>query len=123
MTFQETLEQTKAAYPFENWKEMGLDGMEQYTPWNCDAAKAVFDHLIARLVELGPDATEPAKVQLFQEAVEALNTLDDEVGGDLIETGEREDLCGLFDQIAIAAGLDPKKYGDGEGIADEWRNW
>jgi hypothetical protein len=41
----------------------------------------------------------------------------------LIETGEREDLCELIDQITIAAGMDPKNYGDGEGIADEWRNW
>jgi len=29
----------------------------------------------------------------------------------------------LFNQIAIQAGIDPEKYGDGEGPASEWRDW
>jgi hypothetical protein len=123
MTYQEKLEQTKSGYPFENWLEAGAEGLEQYTPENCNAARAILDHLIAKLIDIGPDANESAKLQLFKDAIEALNRLDDEVGGDLIETGEREDLCALFDQITIAAGLDPKNYGEGEGIADQWRNW
>ncbi|HYK44861.1 MAG TPA: hypothetical protein VEV83_06825 [Parafilimonas sp.] len=47
--------------------------------------------------------------------------MNEEVEG-LIQTGEREHLCALIDQITIAAGMDPKNYGDGEGIADEWRD-
>jgi hypothetical protein len=41
----------------------------------------------------------------------------------LIETDEREQLCELCNVVATAAGLDPKKYGGGEGPASEWRDW
>lgn len=60
---------------------------------------------------------------MFKVAVEGLNYLNDTIEG-LIETGEREDLCLLIDRIAdAAAGLKTTDYRDGEGIADEWRNW
>ncbi|MDX6181870.1 hypothetical protein SGQ44_04980 [Flavobacterium sp. Fl-77] len=41
----------------------------------------------------------------------------------IIETGEREDLCELIDQITLASGLKPKDYAKGEGIADSLREW
>lgn len=41
----------------------------------------------------------------------------------LIETGEREELCDLYDRIFIESGLTPSFYGGGEGIASEWRSW
>ena len=31
--------------------------------------------------------------------------------------------CAQRNQIATAAGMDPKKYGSGEGPASEWREW
>ncbi|NCU06405.1 MAG: hypothetical protein GXC73_20820 [Chitinophagaceae bacterium] len=130
MTYSEKLEQTKSVYPFNNWREAffpneehGLEGMEQYSEENCSAAETILDRLIADLNTIGVDAPEEQKVKLFQTAVEGLNELNDENDGCLIETGEREDLCELFDQIAIAAGIDPDKYGDGDGIASEWRDW
>jgi len=52
-----------------------------------------------------------------------LNKMNADCDGALIETAEREDLCTLLDQIAIAASIDPSKYGGGEGIATEWRDW
>jgi hypothetical protein len=104
-------------------KKDGIEGMEQYSPENCDRAQAILDRLIEKLGRIGQDASETEKVLLFKEAVEGLNTLNEEIGGELIETGEREDLCLLFDKIAEAAGLDPTQYGEGGGIADEWRNW
>ena len=85
-------------------------------------AQTILDRLIENLIKIGPQASESEKVNQFKVAVESLNKLNDEIG-DLIETGEREELCELFDQIAEAAGFDSKKYGGGEGIADEWRNW
>lgn len=130
MTYSEKLEQTKSIYPFNNWREAffpdeehGLEGMEQYSEENCSAAESILDRLITDLVAAGEDAPEEQKLKLFQTAVENLNELNDENDGCLIETGEREDLCELFDQIAIAAGIDPEKYGDGDGIASEWRDW
>jgi len=108
-----------ARYPFQRWQQSGL---EQYTAKSCAAFTEVFDQLIAGLVDLGEQATEQAKLDLIKNAVEKLNALneDDE---SLIETGEREDLCELVNLVASACGLDPSRYGDGEGPASEWRDW
>jgi hypothetical protein len=130
MTYEENLENTKVEYPFERWRELFFpdpeddeaEGMEQYTQENCDAAKLIFDSLIDGLKTLGEGAQEKDKVELFRTAVEDLNKLNEKVD-DLIETGEREDLCELIDQITIASGLNPEDYADGNGIADNWRNW
>ena len=130
MTYEEKLESTKAYYPFERWRESFFpdpkddedEGMQQYTQENCDAAKLIFDTLINSLKSSGEAAQDKDKVELFRIAVEDLNKLSEKVE-DLIETGEREDLCDLIDQITIASGLNPEDYADGNGIADEWRGW
>jgi len=122
MTYTEQLEATKQGYPFANWRENYDSGLEQYTAENCDKAQEVFDTLITKLIALGPDANEQEKVALFKTAVLSLNALNEEID-DLIETGEREDLCELLDQITIAAGMNPADFAEGEGIADEWREW
>ena len=74
------------------------------------------------LLRLGEDATEREKLDALKSAVVALNTLNRQIPG-LIETGEREDLCDMFDEIAQACGLEPANYGDGQGVATEWREW
>lgn len=113
------LEAAKAAYPFQQWADSGL---EQYTDQACAAFAGVFDCLISDLIARGHDAAEAAKLEAFQRAVLALNTLN-EADESLIETGEREDLCDLVNLIASATGLNPADYGDGEGPASEWRAW
>jgi len=118
-SYEERLHDAKEHYPFSGWRESGL---EQYTEQACSSFVAIFDDLIAKLVALGPDAPADAKLALFREAIEATNELDEQ-DCSLIETGEREELCELTNQIAVAAGLDPDMYGDGEGPASEWRNW
>ena len=122
MTYNQKLEETKDYYPFDNWLQAFDDGLEQYTSENCGRTKAVFDTLISQLIRIGENAPENEKLALFKTAVLALNALNEEID-DLIETGEREDLCDLIDHITIAAGLMPGKYGDGDGLADEWREW
>lgn len=130
MTYEEKLESTKINYPFEKWRDFFFpdpedeedEGMEQYTQENCDAAKLIFDNLINGLKSIGEEQKEEDKVELFKIAVEDLNKLNEKVD-DLIETGEREDLCELIDQITIAAGLNPSNYADGKGLADNWRDW
>lgn len=114
-----SLDAVRANYPFRRWAESGL---EQYTAQACAAFSEVFDKLIDELVRMGPAATDELKLAAFEKAVIALNTLND-ADESLIETGEREDLCELINVIASAAGLDPSKYGDGEGPASEWREW
>jgi hypothetical protein len=110
---------TKARYPFGGWAKSGL---EQYTDEACSSFVGVFDKLIEKLAALGEHAPENQKIAAFKEAVEALNVLN-ELDESLIETGEREELCELCNIIAMAAGIDPDKYGDGEGPASEWRHW
>ena len=129
MTYSEKLIATKAGYPFNKWreyypnKENNFEGMEQYTPENCDQAQQIFDNLISTLIRIDEDAKKEVKEKLFEIAILALNTLNEESEDCLIETREREDLCELIDTICINAGLNPQDYADGEGISDEWREW
>jgi hypothetical protein len=117
--YSKRLQATKAHYPFARWAASGL---EQYTDHACASFVRVFDNLIAKLISVGEMASEQEKLDAFHEAVDALNKLNDE-DLSLIETGEREDLCDLCNVVASAAGLDPSKYGAGEGPASEWRDW
>ncbi|MDR3457803.1 MAG: hypothetical protein P4N60_10190 [Verrucomicrobiae bacterium] len=117
--YEKRLTGTKRHYPFAEWQASGL---EQYTEEACAAFAEVFDRLIEKLADLGEHAAETQKLAAFQKAVAALNTLNDE-DESLIETGEREELCELCNLVATAAGIDWKKYGDGEGPASEWRDW
>jgi hypothetical protein len=122
MVYQNRLLETKKYYPFDNWRKGFDGGLTQYTEENCTKMKRVFDDLINDLVEAGENISDNAKVELFKKAILKTNQLNDQIEG-LIETGEREDLCELTDKIAIACGLNPEKYGDGEGLATEWREW
>ncbi len=108
-----------AKYPFQHWQQSGL---QQYTEESCAAFASVFDRVIEKLVDLGEHATEQTRLDAIRSAVEELNTLNKE-DDSLIETGEREDLCELVNLVASTCGLDPSKYGDGEGPASEWREW
>ena len=117
------LEKCKSEYPFARWRLNAIEhAMEQYSQENCEAIEMIFDELVADLKLLPDDATAEDKVLLFKYAVLATNTMNTRLD-DLIETGEREDLCELMDQISIAAGLEPEELADGEGIASEWREW
>lgn len=117
--YNDRLNATKTGYPFNLWKESEL---EQYTAEACSAFADIFDQLIVELIQAGAYAVEPVKLAAIEKAVVALNTLN-EADESLIETSEREDLCELINTITVAAGLDPAKYGDGEGPASEWRDW
>ena len=108
-----------STYPFKRWQQ---GGMEQYTEEACAAFAAVFDRLIHGLVRAGESASEQSKLDLLHQAVDELNALNEQ-DDSLIETGEREDLCELVNRVTVACGLDPAKYGDGEGPASEWREW
>ncbi len=121
-SYPDRLHAAKEFYPFSLW-EMKGDTLEQYTPENCAKATEIFDRLIVTLISLGEGASEQAKLGAFQEAIEATNALNGEGYGNLIETGEAEDLCELCNRIAVAANLDPTRYGGGEGPASLWRDW
>ncbi len=122
--YQSKLEEYKIDLPFMTfWREAYDEGLEQYTEENCLKAEEIITTLISQLVALGPDAEEKQKVEKFKAAVLALNDLNYEIDGCLIETDEREELCELFREIGEAVGIPRDKYGDGEGLASEWRKW
>jgi hypothetical protein len=123
MDFRSKLGEVKNSYPFGQWRKAFDNGLEQYTEENCNKAQQIFDDLIAGLADIGEGASEDLKVALFKTAIHATNDLNSECDDCLIETGEREDLCELTNRITVICGLDPKKYGDGEGLASEWREW
>ena len=109
----------KTQYPFSRWSQ---GGPEQYTASACSKFTAIFDELIAELMAAGESAPESQKLSSFHRAVTALNDLNRR-DPRLIETSEAEELCGLGNVVAAAAGLDPKKYGHGEGPISEGRDW
>ena len=121
MDYEQGIIDAKASYPFQRWRSYYDGGLDQYTAANCEAAKRILDDLISKLVMLGEDAEEVEKVSCFKYAIEALNQLDAATG--LIETGEAEELCSLINTITLSVGLVPENYGDGEGLASEWRDW
>ena len=118
-TFATALLATKQSYPFASWRKFYADQPEASAA--CDEIEQVFDQLVAQLVEFGESATEKQKVALFELAIVTTNKIDENAG--VIETGEREDLCGLTNRITTACGLDPSAYADGEGLASLWREW
>lgn len=122
MAYKDKLLDAKNSYPFSSWRESYAHGLKQYTKENCEKTQKVFDDLVEDLITLGENAPKEAKIKLFKTAVFFLNDLSDKIP-DLIETGEREELCELIDRITIAAGLNPEEFAGGEGIADEWREW
>ena len=121
--YENKLNQTKKYYPFDKWEKSFSNGLIQYTPVNCNRAKKIFDDLITGLISAGENASEKTKIELFKNAILATNKLDEEYNHALIETEEREGLVELTDQITIACGLIPNKYGSNEGLASEWREW
>ncbi|MFT3911373.1 MAG: hypothetical protein QM737_18265 [Ferruginibacter sp.] len=121
--YAQRLLKTKEFYPFQAWRESFDEGLDQYTEKNCNRARKIFDTLISDLIKLGENASEAQKIEAFKKAILATNVLDEETEGTLIETGEREELCELTNEITKACDLDPLKYGGGEGLATEWREW
>lgn len=124
LSLEDALNEIKKSYPFNGWRASFFEyDMEQYTEENCNSAKKILDELIQELVIIGKEADKDLKLKKFEKAVQKLNVLNDYIDGSLIETGEREQLCELFDNIGIIVGLNPEDYGDGDGIASEWRDW
>ena len=121
-SYAERLQATKEYFPFGLWA-MREDDMDRYTEANCAKAEAFFDRLLNRLAAMGETASEPAKLEAFREAVEALNEFNLELEGGFIETSEAEEVVTLCNIVARVAGLDPARYGGGEGPASMWRDW
>ena len=105
----------KREFNFHNNEEY----LEPYTRVNCESVKSIIYNLINQL-ESSEGATEEKKTDFFKECVLELNVIANSIKG-FIETGEREYLCDVLDEIAEAVSIDINQFED--GIASEWRSW
>jgi hypothetical protein len=97
-----TLEELRARTPFPQWTGY-------VEPTALRGARRIIRETIDTLIELGPDAPEPARLDEINRCVERFNELDEDEGG-FIETIEREDIGELVWEIAELVGLDD--YGE-----------
>lgn len=105
-------------------KDSILDGMrgfvadmdEPYYPLEkVDECGRIIDDFLAAMSAARGEAAILTQVE---KTVLALNTLNDECDGSLIETDQREELCELIQGAANAAGLEAS-----EDITEPWREW
>ncbi|XLZ72847.1 DUF5713 family protein [Massilia sp. SR12] len=105
-------------------KDSILDGMrsfvagmdEPYYPLEkVDECGRIIDDFLAAITRAQGETAILAEVK---KTVLALNALNDECDGALIETDQREELCELIQGAATAAGL----HADGD-ITEAWREW
>ncbi len=120
MNYPEKLESNQQYYPFSRWRTAGL---EPYTEANCDRAQAIAENLLQQLLALGEQVPPSEKIECFKQAIEAYNTLHEELGRALITAQESVELFELINKITESIGLDPQDYGYGEGLASEWCDW
>lgn len=114
------LELIKANLGILDWVGKVEAGLEQYSKNNCKKLEAIISNMISQLELIG-SGNVTDKEEIIKNGVLEINCLNNSLNGCFIETGEREELCDIFDNIAEAAGLDLQAYED--GIASKWREW
>jgi hypothetical protein len=89
-----------------------------YTQHGVDRCGAILDTFLASLAGLDAPPNEAQVMEAVKKAVLALNALNEQCGGGLIETDQREQICELIIGAANNAGLKTE-----EDITEEWREW
>jgi hypothetical protein len=93
----QTLEDLRRQTPFPSWT-----GYVELAVLR--AARRIIRDTIDALIERGPEAPEPLRIDEMHHCIERFNALDAEEG--FIATIEREDICGLLDELAGLIDLD-----------------
>lgn len=78
-------------------------------------ARILDDHLIAVSAARTPESA----TECVRKTVIKLNELNDRVGGELIETDQRDQIC----ELIISAGAILGFNGKDEDVTEEWREW
>lgn len=89
-----------------------------YTHQHIERCNAILDAFLTGLDAPGGSRNHEGIMDLVKKAVIALNELNDECGGRLIETDQREHLCDIIICAAHQAGLVTE-----EDITEQWRQW
>lgn len=90
-----------------------------YTQADIDRCAKIVDELLATLEAVPKPKTNEAILKAVKAAVIKLNRLNDRCDGSLIETDQREQLCGLIIAATQRAGL-VSSVGD---VTEQWREW
>lgn len=90
-----------------------------YTQAHIDRCQKILDAFFATLSKVGGGDRRDAIMAAVEKAVVDLNVLNDETGGGLIETDQREQLCEIITESAREAGLQT----DTHDITEAWREW
>jgi hypothetical protein len=91
-------------------------GTASYSEDDIDRCRAILvSH--AEALEQAKDRT--AALEVVRSTVTQLNTLNQDAGQDLIETDQREEICGFIIKAGAIMGFNS----EGEDVTEEWREW
>lgn len=90
-----------------------------YTQAHVDQCGKILSAYLAAVLDPAAKGASDRIMAAVKTAVLALNDLNDECDGGLIETDQREDICELIISAAALAGLESEEY----DITGEWRDW
>ena len=87
-----------------------------YTQTDVEACAKIVDSYV---VAVSRAASPETIMDEVRKTVTRLNELNDQAGGGLIETSQREDLCLIINKGAEYAGYEV----DSDDLTEEWREW
>ncbi len=92
--------------------------IDDFTDEDIDQCKSLIDSYLEALAAMDEPTDEVIMAQV-EKLILALNDLDEQTNHCMIETGEREAICALVQESAIAFGLQEYSY----DITEDWREW
>jgi hypothetical protein len=90
-----------------------------YAQKHVDRCSAIIDDFLASLEKTPETQKNKYIMAVVRKTILRLNKLNERCDGNLIETGQREDLCKLVNSVARHAGLESSA----DDITYEWREW
>ncbi len=92
--------------------------IDDFTDEDIEQCSVLLDSYLEALAAMD-SPTDEAIMEQVEKLILALNDLNEQTDYAMIETGEREAICALVQESAIAFGL--QEYGD--DITEDWREW
>ena len=91
-------------------------GTASYTEEDIDKCRDILTSHVAALEQVKDRASA---LDLVKSTVARLNRLNEDAGEDLIETDQREEICGYIIKAGAIMGFNS----EGEDVTEEWRQW
>lgn len=104
--------------PTAAWTKRMKQGDTAFTAAAIAKADALLDAYVASITDLAKAQKQAGLLPATKLLVTALNTLNRQHHGGLIETMEREELCAFIAAVLRATGFDP-----GGDVTEPWREW